>query len=201
MKESRAMSSDSTNAFGVAPPSPEGLQELIDALKAACREVAAARQQMDADAKAHADQLRADAARSIASSQSAAEGHHRDLRIALEAATRRLADLEQRASDLAERLKGELAEVQSARGRVDAGVEAISSTIRQVRADRETWEAQGRAAEARNDAAVQELRRALADERARVTALEASNKRLSDAHATLEERLAVLEKKKVFGLF
>ena len=119
----------------------------------------------------------------------------------VETATRKLADLQQRAADLAERLKGELTESQNARGRVDAGVEAISSAIRQVRADREMWEAQGRAAEARNEAAVQELRRALADDRARVAALEAANKRLLEAHATLEERLAVLEKKKVFGLF
>ncbi len=107
----------------------------------------------------------------------------------------------QRAADLAERLKGELTESQNARGRADAGVEAISSAIRQVRADRELWEAQGRAAEARNDAAVQDLRRALADEQARVTALEAANKRLLESQQALEERLTTLEKKKVFGIF
>lgn len=195
------MSSDSAGALGADLPSPEGLQELIDALKTACSEVAAARHQVEADCKGQVEQVRAEAGRSIASAQAAAEGHQRDLRGALETATRKLAELEQRAANLAERLMGELAESQNARGRVDAGVEAISSAIRQVRADRETWEAQGRAAEARNEAAVQELRRALADEKARVTALEAANKRLEEAHATLEERLAALEKKKVFGLF
>ena len=195
------MSSDSAEALGADPPSPEGLQELIDALKTACREVAAARRQVEADSKAQVEQLRADAAHSIASTKATAEGHLRDLRVAVETATRKLADLEQRAAELAERLKRELTESQNARSRVDAGVDAISSAIRQVRTDRETWEAQGRAAEARNEAAVQELRRALADEKARVTALEAANKRLLEAHSTLEERLTALEKKKVFGLF
>ena len=195
------MSRDSAGALGADPPSPEGLQELVDALKTACNEVAAARRQLEDDSKAQVEQLRIDAGRSIASTKATAEGHQRDLRIAVETATRKLADLDQRALVLAERLKGELAEVQTARGRVEAGVEEISSAIRLIRADRETWEAQGRAAKARNEAAVQELRRALADENARVTALKAANKRLVAAHATLEKRLAVLEKKKVFGLF
>ncbi len=195
------MSSDSAGAQGADLPSPEGLRELISALKTACNEVAAARIQVEADCKSQVAKVRAEAARSVASAQAAAEGHQRDLRVAVETATRKLADLEQQAANLAERLKGELAESQNARGRVNAGVEAISSAIRQVRADRETWEAEGRAAEARSEAAVEELRRALADEKARVTTLEAANKRLLEAHATLEERLAALEKKKIFGLF
>ena len=195
------MSSDSAGAPGADLPSPEGLQELIDALKTACNEVAAARHQVEAECKGQVEDVRVEVGRALASAQAAAVAHQRDLRVAVETATRKLADLEQRAANLAERLKGELTESQNARGRVEAGIEAISSAIRQVRADRETWEAQGRAAEARNEAAVQELRRALADEKARVTALEAANKRLVEAHATLEERLAVLEKKKVFGLF
>lgn len=195
------MSSDTAGALGVDPPSPEGLQALVDALKTACGEVAAARLQMEDESKAQVEKLRIEATRSVASAKATAEAQQRDLHVTVEAATRRLADFELRAADLAERLKGELAEAQTARGRVDAGVEEIFSAVRLVRADRETWEAQGRAAEARNEAALQELRRALADEKARVTALEAANKRLLEAHATLEERLAVLEKKKVFGLF
>ncbi len=195
------MSSDSAGALGADPPSPEGLQELIDALKTACGDVVLARRQLEDDRKAQVEQLCVDAERSIAAARATAEGHQRELRVAVETATRKLADLQQRAADLAERLKGELTESQNARGRADAGVEAISSAIRQVRADRELWEAQGRAAEARNDAAVQDLRRALADEQARVTALEAANKRLLESQQALEERLTTLEKKKVFGIF
>ena len=195
------MSSDSAGALRAVVPSPEGLQELIDALKIACGDVVLARRQLEDDRKAQVEQLRVDAERGIAAARATAEGHQRELRVTVETATRKLADLQQRAANLAERLQGELAESQNARGRVDAGVEAISSAIRQVRADREMWEAQGQAAEARNDAPVRELRRALADEQARVTALEAANKRLLEAHATLEERLAVLEKKKVLGIF
>jgi len=195
------MSSESAEALGAVPPSPEGLQELIDALTAASREVTAARRQVEGDYKAQVELLRADAGRTMASVQSAAEGHQRDLRVAVETAMRKLADLEQRAAGLAERLNGELAESKSARHRVDAGVDAISLAIRQIRADRETWEVQGRATEARSEAAVQELRRALAHERARVAALETENKQLLEAHEALGERLTVLEKKKVFGLF
>lgn len=195
------MSSDSAGALRAVPPSPEGLQELIDALKTACSEVIAARRQVEDDCKAQVEQLRVDAERSNATARAATEGHQRDLRVTVETATRRLADLQQRAADLAEQLKGELTESQNARGRVDAGVEAISSAIRQVRADREMWEAQGRAAEARNDAAVQELRRALADDQARVTALEAANKQLLEALEKLREQVNVVEKRKIFGLF
>ena len=195
------MSSDSTGALGADPPSPEGLQELIEALKTACSEVVAARRQVEDDGKAQVERLRVDAERSSATARATSEGHQRDLRVTVETATHKLADLQQRAADVAERLKGELTESQNARGRVDAGVEAISSAIRQVRADREMWEAQGRAAEARNDAAVQELRRELADEQARVAALEAANKRLLESQEALEERLTTLEKKKVFGIF
>jgi chromosome segregation ATPase len=195
------MSSDSAGALRAEPPSPEGLQELIDALKTACGDVVLARRQLEDDRKAQVEQLRVDAERSIAAARATAEGHQRELRVTVEAATRRLADLEQRAADLAEQLRGELSESQNARGRIDAGVEAISSAIRQVRADRSMWEAQGRAAEARNDAAVQELRRALADEQARVTALEAANKRLLEALEKLREQVHVFEKRKIFGLF
>ncbi len=195
------MSSDSAEGVGAQPPSPEGLQELIDALKAACSEVATARDQLVSDAKTQAEQLRAEASRSIATAQAAAEGLQRDLRGAQGLTARRLTDFEQRAGDLTARLAGELSESQKARSRVEAGVEELSSALRQVRADRQTWEAQGRAAAAREGAALLELHQALLHEKARVTALEAANMRLLEAHATLEERLGMLERKKVFGLF
>lgn len=195
------MSSDSAGALGAEPPSPKGLQELIDALKTACSEVVAARRQVEDDCKAQVEQFRVDAGRSIASAHAAAEGHQRDLRLAVETASARFDNLEERAGALAERLKGDLAESKNARSRVQVGLDAIASAMQQIRVDRETWDARGRAAEARHEAAVQQLRLALAAERARVTALEAANKRLLEAHSALEERLTKLEKKKVFGLF
>jgi chromosome segregation ATPase len=175
------MSSNSADALGPDPPSPESLHELIDALKTACGDVVAARRQVASDCKSQVEELRDDAERIIASAKDEAEGHLRAILVAIETATRKLADLDQRASVLEEKLNGELAETEIA--------------VRHLREARKRWEAE-------SDPALQELVHALADEKARVNALEAANERLLAAQASLDERLAVVEKKKkIFGLF
>ncbi len=195
------MQSDPAEPQAVQPPSPEGLQELIDALRAASLGVSEAIRRVESKYKEHVDRLSAEAARGIEDARGSLDEYKRELNDAVSAATEKLTELETRSNTLASRLARDLASVEAAHARMEDGLGRISSTRRQVQAEREVWEAQARAAEARHEAAIQELRQALASEKTRIAALETANKRLVEANASLDERLAALEKKKLFGLF
>ena len=195
------MTSDSVGSVGLDSLSPDGMQELVGTLKATCVEVAAARQHLESLGTSAVQELRSEAARYFSNIQTTAEDKQAAIDLAVNSALGRLAELENRASTLAARVQDEIHHSMQARGRVESALETVSSTLRQVRADRETWEAQGRAEKAKQDATAEELRRALAEAGARVSALERENKHLSDAHGALDGRLTLLEKKKVFGIF
>lgn len=195
------MSSDSAEAKVAQPPSPEVIQELIDALKEASLDVSEAKRRVEAEYAGHVERLAVDTQQGVAAARASIEAYKSDLDRAVEAATRKLEALEVRSAMLAAKLSRDLTDSESGRTRLEAALETITSTIRQVRADRDTWEAQTRAAEARNEAALQDLRMSLADEKLRNAALEAANRRQAEVNAAMEERLTALEKKKVFGLF
>jgi len=110
--------------------------------------------------------------------------------------------LEADVEGLTTKLRDELQAVATLKKRLDEQLEELERALKGVRTERQTWEAQARATDARHDAATQELRAELAVERARVTELETENRRLRVEQGALDERLAALEnKKKVFGLF
>jgi hypothetical protein len=186
---------------GVDVLSPDGLQELVGALKATCVEVAAARLQLESHVKSAVEELRSAASRDLSTLQKTAEERQAGVHLVVSSALGRLAEIERRAAELAASVQGELGHSVHARSRVESALDTTSSTLLQVRADRETWEARGRAERAKQEAIVEELRRALADAASRVTALENENMRLAGAQAALNGRLSVLEKKKLFGIF
>jgi hypothetical protein len=186
---------------GVDVLSPDGLQELVGALKATCVEVAAARLQLESHVKSAVEELRSAASRDLSKLQKTAEERQAGVHLVVSSALGRLAEIERRAAELAASVQGELGHSVQARSRVESALDTTSSTLLQVRADRETWEARGRAERAKQEAIVEELRRALADAASRVTALESENRRLSGVQEALDARLSVLEKKKVFGIF
>lgn len=194
------MSSDAARPDAQAP-SPAGLQELIDALKAASLDVSETRRRLDADYAGHVVRVSAEAARGVATAQASVDAYKRDLNDAVDAAKRRLTELEARSSTLAAKLSQDLAALEPARARLEAGLDAVSSATRQVRADRDASEAEARAREAQQEAVVAEMRRSLADYASRIATLEAENQRLAAAAVSMEERVGALEKKKVFGLF
>ena len=195
------MSSNPAEAQAVLPPSPEMLQELIDALTSASRDVSETRLRVETEYAGHVERLSAGAARGLAKAQASVDAYKRELNEAVEDATLKLTELEARSANLKSKLSHDLTTVEAVRERVEADLSTISETIRQVRADRDIWDSQAQAMEARHETALQGLRRSLAVERTRIDELEAANKLLSDMNTSLEERLTTLEKKKVFGLF
>lgn len=195
------MSNDSKDILPCDPPSPDELQELIDALKTACSDVASARDLMTAQCQAEVNRFRDEAERTRNSFITTSDEQMRNMLRDADAKVQRLAGLEQQAEALLERLNNKLSEANNLRSRVEAQFDEITSVIRTARTDREEWKEQTRRKDEKNEAALRELRGALAAEKGRRSELEASNKQMQQVIGALGQRLDVQENKKLFGVF
>jgi chromosome segregation ATPase len=182
-------------------PTPASLQQLVDALTAASNDVRDARRALAEDFARHVERMTALASDARTAADAAADSYKNEIERSVTTALSKLAAQEERGTTLTAKVATELRSLELARTRLDAGLDSVATVTRQLRAERETWEAQARATQARHEAAEQELRVALATERSRISKLEAENRRLAEQQGALEERIAALEKKKLFGLF
>ena len=182
-------------------PDPARVSDLVAALTDAAKGLEVARRALGDDYVQQVARLHRDAAEHQKGLVSSAGDLKSTVQQVLDEARSDLGVKAKRAEELSGMLAQKLSAVDVARARLQADVDNLSAIGARLGAERDTWQAQVRAAEARYDAVTQELRGAVMADKARISRLEEELRGLMASREGTEARLVALEKKKMFGIF